>query len=337
MSANDGNIHIHDDDQTPETVDGQVQDKANDQAQGEDLEPGKATSINDDLNDIASSMHEHGKADRRAMRGAARNIGAQVMNSAKDFTNKVADAASKATRDVSQQTTKAAKGVNENVGKAASAASKVAQATVDMAGEAAKGAADVASKAATAAADVSDKAADSVDAVSDDLLKKAQDSAKDWQDRFLRLHAEWDTYRRRTNAQREEDRRQAGENIVKDLLPVIDDFERSIEYAVKNGSDDLLEGVQKVHTKMVDVLTSNGVEVIDPKGQQFDALQEQAVAKIQNADVPDETVNDVYQKGYKMGKKVIRPAMVTVTTGGPKPPKDDKKDTEDDSSSDAKE
>ena len=142
----------------------------------------------------------------------------------------------------------------------------------------------------------------------------------------MRLHAEWDTYRRRTNDQREEERKRANEKLVGNLLPVLDDFERSIEYAVKNGEGDLLDGVQKVHTKLVDVLVKSGVEVIDPAGQPFDALEAQAVAKVDNTQVPDETVQDVYQKGYKMGKKVIRPAMVTVTSGGPKREKKEEAD-----------
>ena len=107
------------------------------------------------------------------------------------------------------------------------------------------------------------------------------------------------------------------------MLPVLDDFERSIEYAVKNGEGDLLTGVQAVHSKMISVLEKNGVETIDPSGEAFDALEAQAVAKVDKTDVPDETVDEVYQKGYRMGKKVIRPATVTVTSGGPKREKDD--------------
>ena len=68
----------------------------------------------------------------------------------------------------------------------------------------------------------------------------------------------------------------------------------------------------------IDWLRENGVEVIDPQGEAFDALEAQAVATVDDANVPDETVAEVYQKGYKMGSKVLRPAMVTVTSGGPK-------------------
>ena len=106
----------------------------------------------------------------------------------------------------------------------------------------------------------------------DDVVAKAKAEAAEWQDRFMRLHAEWDTYRRRTNEQREEERKRANEKLVGNLLPVLDDFERSIEYAVKNGEGDLLDGVQKsAIPKLVDVLVKAGVEVIDPAGQPFDA------------------------------------------------------------------
>lgn len=160
----------------------------------------------------------------------------------------------------------------------------------------------------------------------DELVEKAQAEAKDWQDKYLRLHAEWDTYRRRTAEQREQERLRAGEKLVEKLLPVIDDFERTIDYAEKNGEAGLIDGVKAVHSKFVNVLETGGVQVINPAGQAFDALECQAVAMVDDASVPDETVHEVYQKGYKMGTKVLRAAMVTVTTGGPKRPKPESED-----------
>lgn len=158
-------------------------------------------------------------------------------------------------------------------------------------------------------------------AASADELKKAQDEAAEWKDKFMRLHAEWDTYRRRTNEQREAEKVRAAEKLVTSLLPVIDDFERTIDYAEKNGEGELLGGVRAVHSKFVDVLKKDGVEVIDPVGEAFDALEAQAVATVPDEEAFDETVHEVYQKGYKLGSKVLRAAMVTVTTGGPKRPK----------------
>ena len=157
----------------------------------------------------------------------------------------------------------------------------------------------------------------------EDPLAKALAEVEDWKGRFMRLHAEWDTYRRRTEEQRAEDKARAGENLVTGLIPVLDDFERSIDYAVNNGEVGLLDGVKQVYSKLVGVLEKGGVVVIDSAGEPFDALEHQAVANVDRSDVYDETVEQVYQKGYKMGRKVIRPAMVTVATGGPKRPVED--------------
>ena len=167
------------------------------------------------------------------------------------------------------------------------------------------------------AAEASETEADAEAPEADELTRAKQEAAA-WQDKYMRLHAEWDTYRRRTTEQRQVDKARAAEKIVEGLIPVVDDFERTIDYAEKNGSDNLLEGVQAVRNKFVEVLVKNGAEVIDPAGQAFDALEAQAVAMIDNPDIPDETVIDVYQKGCKLGGKVIRPAMVTVSQGGPK-------------------
>ena len=159
-------------------------------------------------------------------------------------------------------------------------------------------------------------------------LAKAKQEVADWQNKYLRLHAEWDTYRRRTNEQREVEKARANEKLVESLLPVLDDFERTIDYAQQNGTDNLLGGVEAVYAKLVNTLQTDGVEVIDPAGEPFDALQHQAVATVQDAEAYDEAVAAVYQKGYKMGGKVIRPAMVTVTTGGPKRPAEETADNE---------
>ena len=151
-----------------------------------------------------------------------------------------------------------------------------------------------------------------------ELVAQAQAETAEWRDKYVRLHAEWDTYRRRTSEQRAEEKARATEKLVESLLPVLDDFERTIEYAQKNGENGLLSGVEAVQTKFLDALIKDGVEVLNPKGEAFDALEAQAVSTVEDASVPDETVADVYQKGYKMGIKVLRPAMVTVSTGGPK-------------------
>ena len=146
----------------------------------------------------------------------------------------------------------------------------------------------------------------------------AKAEAADWQDKYLRLHAEWDTYRRRMTEQREAEKVRATEKLMESLIPVLDDFARTVDYAETNGETGLLGGVKAVQTKLSDTLAKGGLVVISPAGEAFDALECQAVGTVDDPSVPDETVAQVYQPGYKMGTKVIRPAMVTITTGGPK-------------------
>ena len=151
-----------------------------------------------------------------------------------------------------------------------------------------------------------------------DELEAAKAEIADWNEKYLRLHAEWDTYRRRMNEEKLEAKKQANEKIVSSLIPVLDDFERTIDYGTKNGEKGLLDGIKAVYSKLVDTLEKDGVEVINPVGEAFDSLQAQAVQMVEDTSVPDETVAQVFQKGYKLGIKVIRPAMVIVATGGPK-------------------
>ena len=158
-----------------------------------------------------------------------------------------------------------------------------------------------------------------------DEIESAKKEAADATDRLTRLQADWDNYRKRTAAERLAERDRATEKLVGNLLPVIDDMERAIEHA--NSSDDgdaqmkqFIDGITAVHDKMLSVLEKEGVETIDPAGQPFDPLEHQAVGRSEDAAQYDETVAQVYQKGYRMGGKVIRTAMVTVTYGGPKRP-----------------
>lgn len=168
----------------------------------------------------------------------------------------------------------------------------------------------------------------SEEASAEAAVAKAKEEAAEWQGKYIRLHAEWDTYRRRMKEQREEESRRATEKLVEDIIPVLDDFERSINYANENGEEGLLGGVTAVYAKLNEVLVKEGVEIIDPVGQPYEALEAQAVATVDNPNVPDETVEQVYQKGYRMGNKVIRPAMVTVAVGGPKRETDEEEDNE---------
>lgn len=150
----------------------------------------------------------------------------------------------------------------------------------------------------------------------EDEEQKAQEC--DWHDKYLRLHADWENYRRRMDEQRADERVRASEKLMSELLPLIDDMQRSLDYAKQNGEGDLLSGFEAVYSKFIASLEKHGLELIDPKGEPFDPIVAQAVGTVENEDEFDETVSDVYQKGYRLGIKVLRPAMVTITTGGKK-------------------
>lgn len=140
-----------------------------------------------------------------------------------------------------------------------------------------------------------------------------------------RWQAEFENYRRRQERDLADMRVRAGERIVTELLPVLDDLDRAIDHTVASMAegaelDHLLKGVEMVRTRILAVFEKEGVTVIDPFGAQFDPNLHQAVGQREDADVPDHTVVEVYQKGYLLGGRVIRPAMVLIATGGPAAP-----------------
>ena len=166
-------------------------------------------------------------------------------------------------------------------------------------------------------------------AKAEEEAEKARTEAADAAARLARLQADWDNYRKRTAQERVAERERATEKLVEALLPAIDDLERAVEHA--QGIEDsqiqeMAAGVANVHTKILGVLEREGVEVIDRPGEAFDPLREQAVGQVQDAEAYNDSVAQVLRRGYTMGGKVIRPAMVSVTVGGPKRPAPDDAD-----------
>lgn len=154
--------------------------------------------------------------------------------------------------------------------------------------------------------------------------KAAEEQAADAAARHARLQADWENYRRRTAQERLDERERATEKLVEALLPVVDDMERALDHArtqeLAEDFQQFVDGVDAVRAKLLSVFDREGVEAIDPAGEAFDPNIHQAVGRVEDAEQFDETVNDVYQKGYRMGGKILRPAMVTVTYGGAKRP-----------------
>ncbi|GAV32204.1 HSP-70 cofactor [Coriobacteriaceae bacterium EMTCatB1] len=148
-------------------------------------------------------------------------------------------------------------------------------------------------------------------------LEAARQEAAEHLETAQRVRAEFENYRKRVARDQAEMAARAGERIIGELLPVLDNLERAIDHVTAGGDlKQLLQGVEMVHKQMVGVLEKEGVEVIDPFGQPFDPARHQAVGQREDASVPESTVVEVYQKGYSLAGRVIRPAMVVVSTGG---------------------
>ena len=149
----------------------------------------------------------------------------------------------------------------------------------------------------------------------EDELAKAKAEAAEMRDQYLRLQAEWDNFRKRTAAERESEKVRASEKLVKDLIPVVDDLERALEHAQQAGDGgSLTAGVEAVTNKFLQILSKHKVEQIKAEGEPFDPMKHQAVGTQPDPTVPEETVVNVYQKGYQMGDRVLRPAMVVTST-----------------------
>lgn len=133
-----------------------------------------------------------------------------------------------------------------------------------------------------------------------------------------RLQAEFDNYRKRVAREQEDALKRAGQRIITEVLPALDNLERALAHAEASGeSAELVTGVQMVRQQILDVFAKEGVERIDPIGTPFDPNEHQAVGQAQREDVPEGTCVDMYQCGYRMHGRVLRPASVVVSTGGP--------------------
>ena len=146
-------------------------------------------------------------------------------------------------------------------------------------------------------------------------LEQATNQAVEEKDRALRTVAEMENLRRRTALDVEKAHKFALEKFANELLPVLDNLERTLQVADKTNEavKPLLEGVELTLKSMANSVAKFGVIAIDPQGQLFDPNQHQAMSMIENPDVAPNTVIAVMQKGYELNGRVIRPAMVMVS------------------------
>jgi molecular chaperone GrpE len=145
-----------------------------------------------------------------------------------------------------------------------------------------------------------------------DPLVTLSQQLKEHEDKYLRLYAEFDNFRRRNAKERLELIQNAGSDIIVSLLPVLDDFNRSLKASVKD-SDSLKEGVELVHRKLFQILESKGLKKMEVNGITFDPDFHEAITQIPVSDEKQKgQVVDVVEDGYMLNEKVLRFAKVII-------------------------
>jgi molecular chaperone GrpE len=133
---------------------------------------------------------------------------------------------------------------------------------------------------------------------------------EDFRDRLLRMTAEFDNYRKRVERERRELSEAAAADLIRDLLPIIDDLERAM--AAAPAGDVLLKGVELTHRQLIEQLRRRGVEAVDSVGQMFNPEMHEAVGSVPAEGRPDGEIVSEFRKGYRAGGRLLRPAMVQV-------------------------
>ena len=149
-----------------------------------------------------------------------------------------------------------------------------------------------------------------------EALAARAEEVKNLNDKYLRLAAEFDNYKRLNQRDQRDLIRFGNEQLLKELLPVVDNLERAIK-ASRNGgnSDVLIEGVDLTLKQLTGALTKFHVMPVETAGQPFDPAKHQAVASVASENVPERHVVDEFQRGYLLHDRILRAAMVSVSTG----------------------
>lgn len=147
----------------------------------------------------------------------------------------------------------------------------------------------------------------------DQKINELQQLADENEEKYLRLYAEFENYKRRIQKENEINKTYQAQRVLTDILPAIDNIERALQI---EGDDEafksLQKGVQMVHESLINALKDNGLEVIKTEGEAFDPNIHQAVVQDDNPDFKSGEITQELQKGYKLKDRVLRPSMVKV-------------------------
>ena len=146
-------------------------------------------------------------------------------------------------------------------------------------------------------------------------MEELQKQVDQYKDLLLRKAAEFDNYKRRIESETTNIFKYATESLVEDLLPVLDDFERSLKHRKESKDNDaLVKGIELIYQKLVKVLEGRGVKTFDTVGKEFSVEYHDALMQIPRTDVPYHTILEEVEKGYTLNDKVIRHAKVVVSS-----------------------
>ena len=147
----------------------------------------------------------------------------------------------------------------------------------------------------------------------DDKVKKLEAELEEWKNSYTRKLAEFQNFTKRKENEVAEMRKYASEGIVVKLLDNVDNLERAVDASKESQNfDSLIEGVNMILNNLKNLLTEEGVEEIEAAGKEYDPYEHKAMITENKEELDDNVVVQVFQKGYKMKGKVVRPAMVTV-------------------------
>lgn len=146
-------------------------------------------------------------------------------------------------------------------------------------------------------------------------LDESETRFKELEDRYLRLAAEFDNFRKRTNRDLATIIKNANENLILQQIDIVDNFHRALDAAKTSADfDSFHKGVELIYTQMFDILNREGVQIIEPAGQVFDPHFHEAIMYVES-DQPEGKVIEVVSTGYLLNDKVLRPARVVVSKG----------------------
>lgn len=141
-------------------------------------------------------------------------------------------------------------------------------------------------------------------------IDELENSIQEANDKYIRLYAEYDNYRKRTAKEKTETYNNAASNCIESILPVIDSFERSLDSECTD--ENFKNGMRMIFNQFKDILTKMNVTEVEALGKEFDPKLHNAISKQDSEDYDSGCVCMVYQKGYKLGERLIRPATVAV-------------------------